>query len=178
MYLFSAGFSPISSIWTSLNVYCLLKAGYIAFQLLYIALSLADFVLLLANYWIKYNYDAISCSLLLYFHLPGQYYYFHLSLLWSLLVWSYVIVYKLCQAPKYMVANPFPNKHLFVCVCSTRPLKTLWEKKKLLIGAISPFSHSVFYPIREFSGIYMHIENVVCKLSQFGRVLNCYLGKG
>ena len=41
--------------------------------------------------------------------------------------------------------NPFPNKILFLRVCSTSPLKTLWEKGKLLVMRNSSFSRSVFY---------------------------------
>ena len=43
---------------------------------------------------------------------------------------------------------PFPNKPLFLRVCSTSLLKTLWEKDKLLITSSFSFSHSVFYPFR------------------------------
>ena len=44
---------------------------------------------------------------------------------------------------------PFPNKPLFLRVCSTSLLKTLWEKKKLLVTSNFSFSRSVFYPFRE-----------------------------
>ena len=37
------------------------------------------------------------------------------------------------------VFNPFPNNPLFLRVCSTSPLKTPWEKEKLLVTAVSPF---------------------------------------
>ena len=39
---------------------------------------------------------------------------------------------------------PFPNKPWFLHVCSTSLLKTLWEKKKLLVMWCS-----VFYPFGE-----------------------------
>ena len=42
--------------------------------------------------------------------------------------------------------NPFPNKPLFLRVCSTSLLKTLWEKEKLLIMSNFSFLHDVFYP--------------------------------
>ena len=42
--------------------------------------------------------------------------------------------------------NPFPNKPLFLCVCRTSLLKTLWEKEKLLVTINFSFSHSVFFP--------------------------------
>ena len=35
--------------------------------------------------------------------------------------------------------NPFPNKPLFLCVCSTSHLKTLWEKEKLLLPCLEKF---------------------------------------
>ena len=41
--------------------------------------------------------------------------------------------------------NPFPNKPWILRVCSTSLLKTLWEKKKLLVTSNFSFSHSVFY---------------------------------
>ena len=40
--------------------------------------------------------------------------------------------------------KPFPKKALTLTVCSTILLKTLWEKEKLLVTSIFPFSHSVF----------------------------------
>ena len=66
--------------------------------------------------------------------------------------------------------NPFPNKPLFLCVCSTSLLKTLWEKEKLLITSNFSISHNVFYPFEEPSSIFIKSEIVACKLFQFGRV--------
>ena len=40
------------------------------------------------------------------------------------------------------------------------------------------FSHSVFYPFRELSAIFIKFENVVCNLFQFGTVQNLSFGKG
>ena len=51
--------------------------------------------------------------------------------------------------------NPFANKPLFLCVCRTSLLKTLWEKEKLLIMSNFSFSHSVFYPFGELSFIFI-----------------------
>ena len=73
--------------------------------------------------------------------------------------------------------NPFPNKPWFLRVCSTRLLKTLWEKEKLLVTSNFSFSHSVFYPCRELSSIFINFKIVVCKLAQFGRVQNLSFGK-
>ena len=66
--------------------------------------------------------------------------------------------------------NPFPNKPWFLCVCSISLLKTLCEKKKLLVTSNFSFSHSVFYPFGELSAIFIKFEIVICKLFQFGRV--------
>ena len=65
--------------------------------------------------------------------------------------------------------NPFPNKPLFLRVCSTGLLKTLLEKEKLLVMSNFSFSCSVFYPFGELSAIFIKLEIVVCKLFQFGR---------
>ena len=48
--------------------------------------------------------------------------------------------------------NPFPNRPLFLRVCSISLLKTLWEKEKLLVMSNFSISHCVLYPF-------------VCKLS-------------
>ena len=77
-----------------------------------------------------------------------------------------------------MCFNPFPNKLLFIRFCCTNLLKTLWEKEKLLVTSNFSFSHSVFYPFRELSAMFIKSEIVVCKLFQFGRVLNLSFGKG
>ena len=66
--------------------------------------------------------------------------------------------------------NPFLNKPWFLRVCSRSPLKTLWEKEKLLITSNFSISHSDFYPFGELSAIVIKFEIVVCKISQFGRV--------
>ena len=66
--------------------------------------------------------------------------------------------------------NSFPNKPWFSHVCSTSLWKTLWEKEKLLVTSNFSFSHSVFYPFRELSAIFVAFEIVICKLFQFGRV--------
>ena len=66
--------------------------------------------------------------------------------------------------------NPFPNKPRFLRVCNTSPLKTMWEKDKLLVTSNLSLSHSVFYRSEEFSDIFIKFEIVICKLFQFGRV--------
>ena len=52
---------------------------------------------------------------------------------------------------------PFPNKPWFLHVCSTSLLKTLWEKKKLLVTSNFSFSYHVFYPFAELSAIFNQI---------------------
>ena len=66
----------------------------------------------------------------------------------------------------------------FLLDCSTSFLKTLWEKGKLLVTSNFTFSHSVFYPFGELSVIFIQFEIVVCKLFQFGIVLNLSFGRG
>ena len=63
--------------------------------------------------------------------------------------------------------NPFSNKPLVLCVCSTSLLKTLWVKEKLHITSNFSFSRSVFYPFAELSATHIILEIVICKLFQF-----------
>ena len=44
--------------------------------------------------------------------------------------------------------NPFPNKPWFLRVCSTSPLKTLWEQEKLLVTS-NFFFYQCFLPFME-----------------------------
>ena len=74
--------------------------------------------------------------------------------------------------------TPFANKPWFLRVCSTSLLKTLWEKEKLLVTSNFSFSHSVFYPFRELSTIFINFKIVVCKLFLLGESKICRLGKG
>ena len=41
--------------------------------------------------------------------------------------------------------NPFPNKSWFLCVCSKGLLKTLWEKKKLLVTSNFSFPNKSWF---------------------------------
>ena len=66
--------------------------------------------------------------------------------------------------------NLYPNKPLFLCVCSTSLLKTLWEKEKFLLVSNFSFSHSIFYPSGELAANFLKYKIVVCKLFEFGRV--------
>ena len=56
------------------------------------------------------------------------------------------------------IFNPFPNKPLFLCVCSRGLLKTLWQKEKLLVTSNFSFSHSVFYSFGELSVVFIKYE--------------------
>ena len=66
--------------------------------------------------------------------------------------------------------NPFPNKPLFLPVCSTSLLKTLWEMEKLLPNSNFYFFHIHFYSFGELSAVFIKFEIVICKLLQFGIV--------
>ena len=63
--------------------------------------------------------------------------------------------------------NPFPNKPLFLRVCSIGLLRTLWEKEKLLVTSNFSFSRGVF---EELSATVIKFKFFVCKLFQFGSV--------
>ena len=67
--------------------------------------------------------------------------------------------------------NPFPNKPWFLHVWSTSILKTLWEKKKLLVTSNFSVSYSVFYPVGELSANGIKIRIVICKVFQFWKLL-------
>ena len=58
----------------------------------------------------------------------------------------------------------FPDKPLFLLVCSTNLLKTLCEKEKLLVKSNFSFSNSVFYLFGEPSSIFIKLRIVICKL--------------
>ena len=73
--------------------------------------------------------------------------------------------YKKFENKPKNVLNPFLNKPWFLRVCSTRLLKTLWEKEKLLVTSNFSFSHSIFYPFGDLPAIFIEFETVVCKLS-------------
>ena len=56
-------------------------------------------------------------------------------------------------------------------VSAVQVLKTLWEKEKLLVTSNFSFSHSLFYPSKDLSVIFVKFEIVVCKLFQFEKSL-------
>ena len=61
-------------------------------------------------------------------------------------------------------SNPFLNKPLFLCICSTNLLKTQWEKEKLLMMSNFFISHSVFYDFGKLLAIFTIFKTVLCKL--------------
>ena len=73
---------------------------------------------------------------------------------------------------------PFLNKPWFLRVCNRSLLKTLWEKKKLLVTSNFSIFHSVFYPFGELSAIFVKFEIVVCKVSSLEESKICCVGKG
>ena len=58
--------------------------------------------------------------------------------------------------------------HTFKDSWLKNPLKTLWEKKKLLVTSISSFSHNVFNPIKDKNHHFKYFNFVICKCFQFG----------
>ena len=66
--------------------------------------------------------------------------------------------------------NPFPNNDSFWRPWETSLLKTRWAKEKLLVMSNFSFTHSVFYPFQELSGIFIKFKIVICRLFQFGPV--------
>ena len=69
------------------------------------------------------------------------------------------------------------SRLVFTCL-QYKSLKTLWEKKKLLVTSNFSFSHGVFYLFAEVSVIFIKFKVFVCSLFQFGRVLNLSFWKG
>ena len=62
---------------------------------------------------------------------------------------------------KNTLLNPFPNKP-WLHVCCTSCLKTLWEKKKLLITSNFSFSLQCFLPLMRTKHHFPQIKN--CRL--------------
>ena len=68
--------------------------------------------------------------------------------------------------------NPLPHNDNFWCTVEKSLLKTLWEKKKMLVTNIFFFSHNVSYPMKDNFNNLSNIEFVVCKYFQFGQAKN------
>ena len=63
-------------------------------------------------------------------------------------------------------------------VSGVQVLKTQQEKEKLLIMSNFSFSHSVFFPLRDLSAIFIKFKIVICNDFQVGKSKICLLGKG
>ena len=72
----------------------------------------------------------------------------------------------------------FPNKPCFLSVCSTGPLKTLWEKDKSLIMSNFSFSHSVFYRLENFLSFSSSLKLLSANSFSLEESKICCLGKG
>ena len=74
----------------------------------------------------------------------------------------------LCQSMAQMLTkqntNPLPQNE------KKHPLKTLWEKDKMLVTSILPFSYNVFYPSQKQILLVSYVYFVVHKFFQFGPV--------
>ena len=66
--------------------------------------------------------------------------------------------------------KPFTKQALVFTCLQYKSLKERWEKEQLLIASNFFFSHSVSYPFRELSAIFIKFEIVFCNLFQFGSV--------
>ena len=56
-------------------------------------------------------------------------------------------------------------------VCSTRLLKTVREKEKLLVTSNLSFPYSVFYSFGKLSAIFIKLKSIVCRPFQFRKSL-------
>ena len=74
--------------------------------------------------------------------------------------------------------NTFPNKPLFLRVCRTNLLKTLWEKEKLLIKSNFSISHSVFTLLENFPSFSSNLKLLSANSFSLEESKICCLGKG
>ena len=74
--------------------------------------------------------------------------------------------------------NPLLHKYLFWRINNRQLLKTLWEKKKLLVTSNFSFSHNVFYSIRQLYPICPYFWHNIFICCWIGRVQNWLWGKG
>ena len=74
--------------------------------------------------------------------------------------------------------KPFPNKPLYLHICSTTLSKRLWEKDKFIITSNFPFFPCSVLRFGELFTISIKFKIVTCKLFKFGRDSKiCCLGK-
>ena len=57
--------------------------------------------------------------------------------------------------------NPFPNKPWFLRIRSTSIFKTLRENEKLLVMSNFSISNSVFYPLEDFSAVFIKFKKLL-----------------
>ena len=75
--------------------------------------------------------------------------------------------------------NLFPNWPLFLHVCGTSLLKTLWEKEKLLVMSDCFFSRSISCSFRELSTFFLKkIWNCHLQFRSVRKSKICHLVKG
>ena len=77
-----------------------------------------------------------------------------------------------------MVLTLSQTSPCFVHVCITSLLKKTWEKEKLLVTSNFPSPMAFSTTLENFLTFSSKFKIVVCKLFQFGRVLNLSFGKG
>ena len=85
-----------------------------------------------------------------------------------------LIRFKICCQIKGLTHS---HKNTFWRPRETSLLKTLWEKKKLLVTSNFSFFHNVFYSIKGRNYHFCCIQFVVCKCFQFGLVPILSYGK-
>ena len=68
--------------------------------------------------------------------------------------------------------NPSPHNDDFWRPGGKSLLKTLWEKKKMLVSSIFFFSRNVFHPMEDNFYVFSNVQFVVCKCFQFGQAYN------
>ena len=86
------------------------------------------------------------------------------------------ILYKFVNFTSILLFNPFPNKPLFLHVCSTS-LENTVEKWEFARYEQFLVFHTVFYPFGELSSIFIELK-FISKLLQFERVWMLSFGKG
>ena len=87
------------------------------------------------------------------------------------------VTFKIYYKTRHVV-QPFPNNSLFLHVCSTNLLKTLWEKEKLLVTSNFSFSHNIFYPFGKSSAISSNSRLSSANSFSLEESKLCHLGKG
>ena len=75
------------------------------------------------------------------------------------------------------LCKAFPNKPWFLGVCSISLLKTMWEKKKLLVTSNSSFFHSLFYSFGKLSAIFIKLKLSFANSLNLEESKICRLGK-